>query len=66
MKDVGTHVALFFLISLAIAAMSAVYAEADDRAALKSLPRRFTTFVVGCAVLTAIMLACEHLFASVA
>jgi len=65
MNDLGTHILLFLFVSFVIAAMSAVFAEPDDKKALRSVPRRFVMFVFGCGVLTAIMLASEHWFAAV-
>ena len=62
MNDLGFHLVLFLLVVLAIVIASAVYAEPDDAKALKSLPRRLTYMVVGCGILTAVMLVCESLF----
>lgn len=64
MNDLGFHIGLFLFIGLAIVFCSAIYAENDDTAALKSLPRRFGYFVVGCGLLTVVMLVCEHVFAA--
>lgn len=65
MKDLPVHLALFAVISLAIVTVAAMYAQPSDRQALASVPRRFAVFVIGCAILAAVMLAAEHLFASV-
>lgn len=65
MNDLGTHVALFAIVSFVIVTVGAFYADRDDRAAFRSLPRRYAMFVLGCAILTAVMLVCEHTFASV-
>ena len=48
---------LFAIAALAIVTMSAFYAEADDAAALKSIPRRFVRFYLACVLLTAIVWA---------
>ena len=66
MIDPIQHLLLFALISVVIVTVGAFYGERDDAKALASLPKRFATFVIGCAILTAIMLFCEHMFASVA
>lgn len=65
MKDLGTHIALFLAISVAIVTLGTFYAEADDARALRSLPRRLLSFVVGCTVVVAVMLVCEHTFAAI-
>jgi hypothetical protein len=64
-KDLALHVALFLVVSFAIVLLGSFYADAHDRAALGALPRRLATFLLGCAVLSAILLACEFLFARV-
>ena len=51
------HLLLFALATLAIVVMSAFYSEADDIAALKSVPRRFLRFYGSCLVLGAIVWA---------
>ncbi|MFT5830516.1 MAG: hypothetical protein ACI9D0_001101 [Bacteroidia bacterium] len=48
---------LFAIAALAIVTMAAFYAEADDTAALKSIPRRFIRFYLACALLTVIVWA---------
>ena len=60
-----SHVVFFLVLSLVIVVMSAFYAEACDARALRSVPRRYAVFVVTCAVIAAVMLACEALFAGV-
>ena len=62
--DLAVHLLLFGVIALAIVTLGAFFAEPDDAKALKSVPRRLLTFVVGCAILVAIMLVCEHTFAA--
>lgn len=64
MNDIGFHVLLFLVIALAIVTMGVFYTEADDAAARAVWPRRMLTFLVGCAVLVAVMLICEHTFAA--
>jgi hypothetical protein len=64
-NDLWIHVALFLAISVAIVVLGAFYAEADDAKALRSLPRRLLNFAVGCAIVAAVMLICEHTFASI-
>lgn len=46
---------LFAIASLVIVVMSALYSEADDSAALASVPRRFVRFYGACVVLAAIV-----------
>ncbi|MFN0241417.1 MAG: hypothetical protein ACKVWV_00835 [Planctomycetota bacterium] len=65
MKDLPVHLLLFVYIGFAIVAMGAMYADMDDRAALRSLPRRLVWFFGGCAIVAAILLALEHTVASV-
>jgi len=48
-----THMLLFGLATLIIVVMSAFYAEADDVAAFKSVPRRFLRFYGACLILAA-------------
>ena len=64
MNDLGIHIALFLVISAAIVLCGAFYSEPDDTRALRSLPRRFATFAIGCTVLAVVMLICEHTFAA--
>ncbi len=63
--DLWVHIALFILLAVPIVVLGAFYNEQDDRAALASLPRRLGVFVFSCALLTAVMLFCEHTFAAV-
>jgi hypothetical protein len=63
--SVAIHIALFLCVSAAIVVMGAFYADAEDGPAFRSLPRRAWHFVFGCAVLAAVLIACEHLFAGV-
>jgi hypothetical protein len=45
------HLLLFALVSFAIVLLGTFHAEADDRPALRALPRRSLTFLVGCGIL---------------
>ncbi len=62
MNDLGFHLGLFFFVALAIVMASAMYAEPDDMKALKSLPKRLAYLVLGCGLLTGVMLLCQVLF----
>ena len=64
MNDLGVHVFLFLLVTFAIAVLGSMFAERDDGRAARGLPRRFIMFVVGCAILTVVMLVCEHTLAA--
>ncbi|MSR63660.1 MAG: hypothetical protein EXS08_14610 [Planctomycetes bacterium] len=61
--NLGAHLAFFLLLSFAIVVMSAFYSEVEDGPALRSVPRRYGVFVGACAVVAAVMLVLEHLFA---
>jgi len=63
-KDIGTHLALFLMIAVAIVTLGVFYAEAGDREARAVWPKRMWTFVLGCGALVAALLVCEHTFAS--
>lgn len=63
MKDLPTHLLLFAAVGFAITALNAVFAEADDVRALRSLPRRFLWFFGGCGVLAVLMLLAEKFLA---
>jgi hypothetical protein len=63
--ELAVHLALFVLLSVCIVVMSAFYAEAEDKKALATVPHRLLVFFVSCALLAAVMLFCEHTFASV-
>lgn len=64
MNDIVIHALLFLVIALAIVTLGVFYSEADDAAARAAWPKRMLTFLVGCAVLVAVMLVCEHTFAA--
>lgn len=59
------HLLLFLCIAGPIVVLSAFYADAEDGPALRSVPKRAVHFVLGCTLLAAILLACEHVFGSV-
>ncbi len=63
MNDLGTHLALFALIGIAIVVVSTFYAEPDERKAWRSLPRRLAVFFVGCGLLALVVVACGEIFA---
>ncbi len=65
MKDLPIHLLLFAVVGLAIVGLNAVFADADDAKALKSLPRRLLWFFAGCGVLAVLMLLVERVFARV-
>lgn len=64
MSDLLVHLGLFVVIAVAIVTLGAFYSEPDDAKALRGLARRLAAFVIGCAILAAVMLVCEHTFAS--
>jgi formate hydrogenlyase subunit 3/multisubunit Na+/H+ antiporter MnhD subunit len=57
--------ALFALVSAAIALSGAFYSHSEDAPALRSLPRRLFVFFLSCTILGAVLLVMEHTFASV-
>jgi hypothetical protein len=59
------HIALFLCIAAAIVVISAFYADAEDRAAFRSVPKRAFQFVFGCTLLAVVLIVCEHVFGSV-
>jgi len=63
--DLWLHLALFVLLTIPIVVLGAFYSEQEDKAALASIPRRLGVFLLSCGLLTAVMLFCEHTFASV-
>ncbi|MAF65516.1 MAG: hypothetical protein CMJ84_07645 [Planctomycetes bacterium] len=65
MKDLPVHLALFALVSSAIALLGAFYTQVEDAPALRSLPRRLLAFFLGCGILGLVLLVMEHTFASV-
>ncbi|MFT7669481.1 MAG: hypothetical protein ACI8X5_002184 [Planctomycetota bacterium] len=65
MNDIGIHLVLFGLLSAGIVLIGAFFTEQDDNKALHSFPQRFLVFIVGCGVLTGVLLIFEHTFAAV-
>lgn len=65
MNDIGFHIFLFLGVGFVIVTIGAFFAERDDAAALRGLPKRFAYFVVGCSVVAGVMLLIEHTLASV-
>ena len=65
MKDLPFHLLLFLVSGSVIVIISAMFSEADDRAALRVLPRRLAYFFGGCLLVAGVMLVCEHTFASI-
>ncbi len=64
MNDLGVHLGLLALISLAIVTLGAFFNHQGDDEALKDLPKRYLIFLVGCAVVAAVMLVIENTGAS--
>ena len=64
MNDLGVHLGLLALISLAIVTLGAFFNHQGDEEALKDLPKRYMVFLVGCAVVAAVMLVIESTGAS--
>ena len=65
MSGFTSHVAFFLALSFVIVVMSAFYSEPADEPAFRSIGRRYLVFVVSCAAIAGVMLACEALFAGV-
>ena len=65
MKDLPIHLLLFAVVGIVIVTMGCMFSESDDGAAARILPRRLLYYFVGCALVAAIMLVCEHTFARV-
>ncbi len=63
MKDLPLHLILFAFVGLVISALNAVFADADDAAAVRSVPRRCLWFFGGCGVLAALILLAERFLA---
>ena len=64
MTDLVTHLALFAFVAVAIVTLGVFYGDADDERARQVWPKRMLSFVIGCTVLVALMLICEHTFAA--
>lgn len=65
MTPLLVHLGLFLVVSAAIVLLGCFYGDAYDRPALRAFPRRYGMFLLGCGVLVALMLVCEHTFAAV-
>jgi hypothetical protein len=63
MNDLPVHLLLFAFVGLVISALNAVFADADDAAAARSLPRRSLWFFGGCGILAALILLAERFLA---
>ncbi len=56
------HLLLFLAVSVAIVVMGAFYTHPYDGPALRSVPRRYTVFVLSCGAVAAVMLLLQKLF----
>lgn len=65
MNDLGLHLFLFLLSGTIIVAISCMFTEAADDAALRSFPKRWLSFFGGCTLVAVLMLVAEHTFASI-
>lgn len=65
MNDLPLHLFLFVVSGSIIVVIGSMFAEPDDAKMVKILPRRLLAFFLGCGAVTAVMLICEHTFASV-
>tara|TARA_R110002126_G_scaffold101167_1_gene233041 strand:- start:63 stop:266 length:204 start_codon:yes stop_codon:yes gene_type:complete len=65
MNDLGLHLFLFLVSGTVIVAISCMFAEPEDKDALRAFPRRWIRFFVGCAIVVAIMLLLESTVASI-
>ena len=65
MKDYLLHGGLFLFAGTVIVVISCMFADADDRTAMKAFPKRWLTFFGGCALVALVMLLFEHTLASV-
>ena len=63
MNDLPVHLLLFAVVGIVITGLNAVFADPDDRRALRSLPRRFLWLFGGCGLLAVLILFAEHFFA---
>ena len=64
MNDLGVHLGLLVLISLAIVTLGAFFNHREDGDAVKDLPKRYAVFLIGCAIVALIMFVIEHTGAS--
>lgn len=65
MHDLGTHALLFLVTATVIVAVSCMFSEQEDRAALAVFPRRLLKFILGSGLVLGVMLVLEHTLASV-
>jgi hypothetical protein len=65
MDDLGTHALLFFVTASIVVAVSCMFSEEGDQAALAVFPRRLFKFMVGSGIVLGVMLVLEHTLASV-
>ncbi len=64
MKDLPVHLLLFAVVGIVITGLNAVFAEAQDASALRSLPKRLLWFFLGCGALAVCMLLAERFLAA--
>jgi hypothetical protein len=64
-NGLGPHLFFFTVLAAVIVVMGSFYSEPEDGPALRSVPRRLAVFLVSCAGVAAVVLVCEHVFASV-
>ncbi len=65
MSDLLVHLLLFMAIGAGIVPAAAFYSEPDDAKALRSFPRRFGVFALGCGIVALLLVVAEHTVASV-
>jgi len=65
MDDLGTHALLFLVTASIVVAVSCMFSETEDHAALAVFPRRLFKFMVGSGLVLGVMLVLEHTLASV-
>ena len=65
MKDLPIHLLLFLFSGTVIVVISCMFSEPSDEQARRSFPRRWLHFFGGCLLVTVVMVACEHFFASI-
>lgn len=63
MTSLVVHFLLFCVLSAAIVLMGSFYTEPEDGPAFRAMPRRYLVFLMSCLAVTAVMIACEYLFA---
>jgi H+/Cl- antiporter ClcA len=64
-KDPLIHALLFLVTSAVIVALGTCYSERSDERAKKLYPRRLLRFLIGCAIVAAILLVFERTLARV-